>query len=445
MVIFEDNELEAALVTYNRPLAVKVTLEKYAKEFIVRNIKLSIYDSSEENDTYDIVREFNRLNAEYVEYHRVDSSVGAGDKPIIALLGSKCKYIWVLADKRIASFYDLDKYIFPKVRDDDYMALILATENWIQRNSLPTEKEYDNLQKCLIETLPEQSWVGKTIYKKEIFDGYCFDEKLIEDIRNEFEDELPGYRFLALEILALSQKKSSFKAYMHMTNVDFYLDNSVKSWNSNYYRFMFGHWVVLLKYITKGLWNSENYIKNYFNSRESENCLFSEEALYFSRVTADLQEVYDEFLERGFFDYAPINQSLIHFYAKAPIEKVREHYLYEMRHDCLDSDLIMGIKLILPKIKETVKKIYIYGAGYGGKIVLEELEKENIHIAGFVDKQAKSIVKIRDISVYTLDEIDSSDSILIVSLKKIVDDVKSQCTSFGFEDNMFYLCDLVGR
>lgn len=444
MVKFEDNELEAAIITYNRPVAIEVTLEKYAQEYIRRNIKLSVYDSSEENDTFEVVRKFNERNSNYVEYHKVDSSIAIGDKPIVAIMGSKCNYIWVQADKRTVNFHDLDKYIFPKIKENSYTELIMVTEEFSNKNNLSIEKEFANYQECLIKTVVEQSWAGKTILKTDVFSRYSL-EKVIENIKDEFHDELSGYRFLAFIMLVISKMKHEFRAYVHRVNVDFYLDNSVKSWNAHFYRYLFGEWVVLWKYITKGLQNSDDLVKKYFSSQDCKECLFTESALYFGRVNADLNEVYDEFVEKKYFDYTPVDKSLLEFYAKAPIDKVKRYYLYDRRYECVDNELVIGIKTILSQLRQTTKKIYIYGAGYGGKIVLEALKRENIPVSGFVDKNAKYMEPIENINVFTLNEIDSSNSILIISLKKIVDEVANRCMEFGFGDNMYYLCDIIAR
>jgi len=445
MFRFNDNELEAAIVTYNRPICIKELLERYAKDFIARNVKLSIYDSSEGNDTYTVIREFNSVTSEYIEYHKVDSSVGIGDKPILALLGSKCKYIWVIADRRLTYFKDLDQHIFPKVRENRYHAIILPDEDRIKSLNLPDEKEYGNLQECLKENFGTLQFFGQTIFKRDIFDGFSYNEKLIDYIRNEFNNELVGFRCVGFEILALSQVKSNFKAYMHLVSIDWYCDNSVKAWGAHFYRYAFGEAVDILKYITKGSPDSDDYVKKFHNTYATKTYLFSDESLYAGRVESDLQEIYDELLEKGYFDYIEIDKSIIEFYAKAPIDKVRKRHLYEKRHECLDSDLKIGINLILPKIRQVSGQIYIYGAGHGGKVILEILEKERIPIAGFVDKNARNIKKIKDINVYTLAEIDSSNSILIVSIKKIINEVKEQCITAGFSDNFYYLCELIAK
>lgn len=445
MIKFDDNELEAAIITYNRPSAIQVTLEKYAKEYMVRNIKLSIYDSSEENDTFEVVREFNELHDDYVEYHRVDPAIEVGDKPIVAMLGSKCKYIWVLPDRRVVCFQDLDNFIFPKIREKNYKLVLLPDEDRIKSMDLPVEKEYDNLQECLIQTFQIFSCIGLSILKRDVFDGYNYNGELLEHIRNEFHVELDGYRYYGFIALAFSKLELNFKAYIHKVNIDWYLNNNVKSWESHFYRYVVGETIYILKYITRFSTNSDYFIKSRLNEESFRNYAFSEEMLYKGRVKWDLQEVYDQFLEKGFWEYSSRDKLLIEFYAKAPIEKVKRHYLYDMRHECSDNELISSVKAILPQLRQTIKPIYIYGAGHGGRIVLRTLKREKIAIAGFVDKNAKKLKKIDEISVFTLDEIKGSDGILIVSLLKILDEVTDQCIAAGFRDKMYYLCDIVAR
>ena len=70
------------------------------------------------------------------------------------------------------------------------------------------------------------------------------------------------------------------------------------------------------------------------------------------------------------------------------------------------------------KIKEiyTNKKIYIYGAGKAGHIAYSIMKEKNRYVNGFIDRQAYVIKKVDGISVYEIEELDLSDSYVIIAL-----------------------------
>ncbi len=63
------------------------------------------------------------------------------------------------------------------------------------------------------------------------------------------------------------------------------------------------------------------------------------------------------------------------------------------------------------------KKIWIYGAGRGGQILLDELKQRNVNVQGFIDKKAETLNSMCDLPVEKIENIDLESSYLVVSLR----------------------------
>lgn len=63
------------------------------------------------------------------------------------------------------------------------------------------------------------------------------------------------------------------------------------------------------------------------------------------------------------------------------------------------------------------REIWIYGAGKGGLILLDELRQKAINVQGFVDKQADILKTICDLPVKKIEDMDFINSYIIISLR----------------------------
>lgn len=61
--------------------------------------------------------------------------------------------------------------------------------------------------------------------------------------------------------------------------------------------------------------------------------------------------------------------------------------------------------------------IWIYGAGKGGKILLDEFKQRDIFVQGFIDKQAESLKMVYDLPVKKIESIDLKSSYIVISLR----------------------------
>lgn len=94
------------------------------------------------------------------------------------------------------------------------------------------------------------------------------------------------------------------------------------------------------------------------------------------------------------------------------------------------------------RIKECIKgrKIYIWGAGVGGKIVKDVCCSYGITVSGFCDKNADAKSKYLGYSVYPLDDMSPKEHYLIISLMTFQYDLLSQLYDMGYTCNdCFYI------
>lgn len=84
------------------------------------------------------------------------------------------------------------------------------------------------------------------------------------------------------------------------------------------------------------------------------------------------------------------------------------------------------------------RNIWIYGAGKGGRILLEEFRERNVRACGFIDRNAEQIKTVENIPVVRLDEIDCNDSYIVVSLWSWDSAVSEEFAEKGIGINDYY-------
>ena len=181
MIRFDNNEFEIAIATYNRPEYIKGWLERCYNDICIRNIYISIYDSSTNSDTQKVVEEFNRDKIQKVEYHSVPSDTIIGYKPMIPIYNSTRKYLWVSGDSRYHDFNELDEKVFPFIkRNIDFILL------WCLNNAENEGKVYTNKSDFLHDCFISSTCIGLSIYKLSLFDELKLNQDLIKEYDNLF-------------------------------------------------------------------------------------------------------------------------------------------------------------------------------------------------------------------------------------------------------------------
>ena len=96
----------------------------------------------------------------------------------------------------------------------------------------------------------------------------------------------------------------------------------------------------------------------------------------------------------------------------------------------------------IARITENAKgrKLYIWGAGGGGKIVEEVCREHGLEVSGYCDKRADDIKEYLGYPVYRLSEMNPKEQYLIISLMSFEYDVLKWAHDIGYTcDDCFYI------
>ena len=93
MVVFDDNQLEIAIITYKRSEFIQAWLDKCYHPANKRNIVISVYDSSPDDNTKSMVEAFNIDKTNVVRYYHVDTNINVGYKPMMPIFNTTAQYL----------------------------------------------------------------------------------------------------------------------------------------------------------------------------------------------------------------------------------------------------------------------------------------------------------------------------------------------------------------
>lgn len=89
-------------------------------------------------------------------------------------------------------------------------------------------------------------------------------------------------------------------------------------------------------------------------------------------------------------------------------------------------------------IKCVNKRVWIYGAGTGGKTLLHILNDKGIHVCGFYDINASEIGSLDGLPVRNLCDADVNSEHIVISLMKYSEEVLYKLLHMGFNQNRIY-------
>ncbi len=169
----EDGKLAYCIVTHNHPEAIDDVLNKIANLFKKYNIDIYIYDSSDNEDTYRIVKRMNIEGYEDIYHIKLDFNEipTLGMKLLLLFQGyglkKRYKYIWPIKDRDY-----FDETVIASVMEQvnhnyDAMLLAIASYPWIEDEHFSAQEIYYD-QKLFFK---EWSWLATslevTIFNRE--------------------------------------------------------------------------------------------------------------------------------------------------------------------------------------------------------------------------------------------------------------------------------------
>lgn len=228
IIRFNDSELEMAMITYERPSFVKDWLSNCLMDIIKFNIKLSIFDSSISNDTFDVIKEFNEKTNNVIIYKRLPSTTTGGYKYVPPILETTSKYIMIVGDSRCHSVSDLCERIHSFIRDNIEL-IVLSFFN----NESYEIKKYQGLNPFLEECFIPITCCGMTVFRTSVFDSIRLNSEERERFDNCYKDKF-GFAYLGyyLESFAYSKQSSVF---VKSPWKDLNPQKKIQHWNKKFY------------------------------------------------------------------------------------------------------------------------------------------------------------------------------------------------------------------
>lgn len=404
MVVFDDNELNIILITYNRDKFVQNWIEKCGREIAERNINFSIYDSSTNEKTKLIVDNLNNSLQRKIIYKYVSDELSVGHVVFQAVMESNAKYVWVVGDSRCHNFSDLDEKVFPYIKKGvDH--IVLHTIN----NEENDGKIYRDKDLMVKECFVSMTCTGFFIFRTEIFNELKNNDVFRNSCMEKYDDNY-GFTWMGYFLEAYA-KKNYVTAFTCVPVIAIEPEKKIRRWSTRFYKC----WCSDLCNILDGIsliYNVDDSILKFtwkllgfdtaiilYNNRKDgvlNPISFEENRIYFSRVSNNTQKVYE--------------------FAYVKEDELDDLYTAWRKNE--ERELCEKLKRYLKSIKSKIRtnNICIYGAGRGGIAIARFFEEEKIPIKCFYDINASSIENVRGIEVRNVSGIDIKKDFIIVSL-----------------------------
>lgn len=313
MIKFKDGEFEIAIATYKRPEYIEAWLEKCYQPCVDRNIRISIYDSSPDNATEEAVKFFNKAKKKQVYYRHVDENTIIGYKPMIPIMESEAKYLWVSGDSRYHKFGELDEKVFPHVKKGTFDYIVINVPNNYQ---LP-DTVYEEDGKMLHDVFVASTCIGLSIYRTAIFDPIKRNAELMKAYDCKFKDNF-GFSWLGYfyNVYALGEYKTL------LANIDILpiLNKKKKqSWAVRFYGCWADDLCQIIDYIPKSYIGKEAIPINTWKVMGLESVSYG----YLARKYGDLNTgKYKELEQNGTIERITDRPKRIKFFATAPMAAI---------------------------------------------------------------------------------------------------------------------------
>lgn len=429
MIQFDDNELEIALVTYNRSAFVQEWFDTCCEEFCKRNITISVYDSSNDGKTKSIVEAASLKYQHKIKYIYISDQLSVGHVVWEVIKNSKAKYIWPVGDSRRQDIEDLDEKVFPYIKKNYDHIVLGAIDNW-ENDGTVYRNKHDMLYDCFIS----MTCTGYYIYRRAIFDPLLLDKELVAECDKKFDGNY-GFTWMGYFLTAYSMDEKYETVFSFVRTIDIEPEKKVVRWNKYFFK----------------CWCDDlcNIVDNCADVYKAEDDLLKKvwKYLAFDMAISLYKNCQDGVLNPDIFEK---NVNKLKRMSK-DVDKIRgfayakgtelEKY-YEEWNEIEEKQFINKAKYHLEQIMqvEESKKICIYGAGYGGKILLKSLQEQGIEVKCFYDKNADTISEIDGVPVKTLEQCNSGEELILISFYKSYVPIIPELLSRGYAtSHIFYI------
>lgn len=312
MVIFEDNELEIAIATYNRRVFVEEWLRLCYEDVIKRNISLSIYDSSTNTETEDFIKEFNK-DHKRIKYVKAPPETEVGYKPMLPIFDSAAEYLWVSGDSRYTDFAEMDEKVFPLIKSGvDFIALYLGNK---KEN---IEKVFTDKSDFMKESFISVTCIGCSIYRLEIFNVLKIDGALMKECDLKYRFNY-GFGWLGYFFEAFARSGST-AALAKVEIKDIFPQQKKQAWASRFYECWVENLIDVTDKLPEVYTTKRKVPKNTWDEMGLDSHAYCKRA----RVCGGLSpENFEKYMNNGMLERVTDRIVRIKFYAYAPMWQIK--------------------------------------------------------------------------------------------------------------------------
>lgn len=432
MLIFDNNELEVSLITYNRSKFVSEWIERCSDGLLDRNIKISVYDSSTDEKTKQEIENKNlKRGNNKIRYEYITSELSVGHVVLNAVLKTSAKYVWVVGDSRCHNLGDLDEKVFPYIKKG-VEHIVLKTINNEENNG----KIYTDKTRMLNDCLISMTCTGFYIYKTSMFDWLKKDEIFWKSCLEKYDNNY-GFTWMGYFLEAYARDPGYRTVFVNVPVIDIEPEKKIRRWNQKFFKC----WCDDLCNIIDGI--SEQYHVNDDLLKDVWKILGFDmaESLYQNCKEGVLNsEIYQKYNQ--FFGRVSNNVDKIESFANSNKDNIEEIYQYWRHHEEVSFKMKFNENInSLLKICYG-KEISIYGAGRGGVLIQQCLKKYGLTIKCFYDINAKRIGQIGDTQVNEVarNKLNLENEFIIISLMGGYTSIKSILMQKGVKaENIYYV------
>lgn len=397
------NQVLICVPTCNRPEMVKDVLTNEMLYYSQYPMDLCYYDSSINDDTKQVIDQFNKENNLHIFYKRMSPELCL-DYKLVEILRiveeSDYDYIWLVNDS-ISITKDALDVVFPLLAEGyDLIRLPLAGDG--ELSDLICRDAVEWFHKCSQGMAHMASTIMNTSLLKEA--PHDWDYLKARYIRNNELDYKHGYFFMVAFYLEQILKLKEFKGIFIGNHIKWRWDSPLKREQIYWREHVFQAWAK--SYVDTIMLLPERYTEKEKVIKCSDNIVpgrFSRSML----IRYRLKGLYSFPVFLRYRKYFPLvtNVRIKTCFAISCIPAFILRILYG-KYDIEESMWETRLQDIMKVIKD--KNIIVYGAGlYGERVVkkLMEDDRQGQVICIAVTDKAKSVLNIEDIEVRTIDEL----------------------------------------
>lgn len=429
MIVFDDNELEIALVTYNRSSFVQEWFDTCCEELCERNIIISVYDSSNDGKTKSIVEAASSKHKHKINYIYISEQLSVGHVVWEVIKNSKAKYIWPVGDSRRQNVEELDEKVFPYIKANyDHIVLGLV-DNW-ENDGTVYRNKHDMLYDCFIS----MTCTGYYIYRRALFEPLLQNKELLAECDKKYDTNY-GFTWMGYFLTAYSMDENYETVFSCVRTIGIAPEKKVVRWNKCFFK----------------CWCNDlcNIVDNCSDVYRAEDDLLKKvwKYLAFDMAFSLYKNCQDgvlnpEIFEKNEHELSRVSEDVEKIRCFAYADSTELDKCYEEWNLIEEKQFINKAKYHLEEIMQVEygKKICIYGAGYGGKILLKALQEQGIEVKCFYDKNADTISEVDGVPVKMLEQCNPDEELMLISFFKSYVTIIPELLLRGYARNyLFYI------